>query len=290
MSAIAYITDSKMLELHRLNNHKQVNFWRLSNNMNFSDFCEGDLVFFLSKDKEHRKKKEKGIVGFGRVISFELSSIRSMWDKYGVLNGYNSLIEFKEAIIRVSKDKKLPQKISSFLLDDVTFFQPVYLSDCGMEISSNVESYVYLKPEETVIKLLKMANGPKDLWSDLNQNDEAIRKEEIIYSLFQAQNKIGSISMNDNVSKKAKRAMKSFIKNNPDYRYIYRSENEVFRLKDNSLEIVMYDDKEIDWRLLIGQAHLYRYYFEKYYDEYLNVVFSCLSNNTTLNHHLNINE
>ena len=67
MSAIAYITDSKMLELHRLNNHKAINFWRPSANTAFSDFSQGDLLFFLSKDKEHRKKNEKGVVGFGRL-------------------------------------------------------------------------------------------------------------------------------------------------------------------------------------------------------------------------------
>ena len=138
MSAIAYITDSKMLELHRLNNHKTMNFWRLSNNINFSDFNVGDLVFFLSKDKEHKNGKEKGIVGFGRMSEISLASVKSMWDKYGVLNGYRSLAEFKEAIIKVSKDKKLPKKISGFYLENVTFFQPIYLSECGMKISTNI--------------------------------------------------------------------------------------------------------------------------------------------------------
>ena len=46
MSAIAYITDSKMLELHRLNNHRTINFWRPSGNINFTEFGEGDLLFF----------------------------------------------------------------------------------------------------------------------------------------------------------------------------------------------------------------------------------------------------
>ena len=41
---------------------------------------------------------------------------------------------------------------------------------------------------------------------------------------------------------------------------------------------------------LVSFGQFAGYPFEKYYDEYLNVVFSCLSNNTTLNHHLNINE
>ena len=119
MSAIAYVTDSKMLELHRLNNHETMNFWRLSNNVNFSDFGKGDLVFFLSKDKEHKKRSEKGIVGFGRVTDISVASVKTMWERHGIYNGYNSLNEFKEAILRVSKDRKLPSKISSFLLEDV---------------------------------------------------------------------------------------------------------------------------------------------------------------------------
>ena len=63
MGAIAYITDSKLLELHRLNAHRTMNFWRLSAKTGFTDFQKGDLVFFLSKDKAHMRKKEKGIVG-----------------------------------------------------------------------------------------------------------------------------------------------------------------------------------------------------------------------------------
>ena len=68
MSAIAYITDSKMLDFHRLNINSTMNFWRLSNKISFSDFGENDLVFFLSKDKKMMNKGEKGIVGFGRVF------------------------------------------------------------------------------------------------------------------------------------------------------------------------------------------------------------------------------
>ena len=180
MSAIAYITDSKMLELHRLNNHKIMNFWRPSGNINFTDFGEDDLLFFLSKDKEHRKKKEKGIVGFGRVKQMQTASTKTMWDRYGIYNGYNTYEEFKEAILKVCKDKKLPKKISGFLLEDVTFFQPVYLSECGMKISNNIESYIYLKSEKTVLNLLDLAKQSGDLWSDFTGNAQAIEKEKLL--------------------------------------------------------------------------------------------------------------
>ena len=202
MAAIAYITDSKMLELHRLNRHKTINFWRISTNTNFSDFMEGDLVFFLSKDKEHRQGNEKGIVGFGRLAHFTSGSIKTMWDRYGVNNGYRTLEEFKEAILRVSKDKRLPKKISGFYLENVTFFQPVYLSECGMQISDRVESYVYLKDEDVVVKLLTLAKDAGDIWS--SDNLKAIRAEELLYALFRTHRKIKDISMNDKAARKAK--------------------------------------------------------------------------------------
>ena len=70
MAAIAYITDSKMLEYHRLNASMTMNFWRLSPLLSFTDFKKGDLLFFLSKDKNHMRHKEKGIVGYGSVDSY----------------------------------------------------------------------------------------------------------------------------------------------------------------------------------------------------------------------------
>lgn len=262
MSAIAYVTDSKMLELHRLNNHKTMNFWRLSANVSFSDFGEGDLVFFLSKDKEHRKKKEKGIVGFGRVASIAAASIRSMWDRYGIYNGYVSLEEFKEAIRKVSKDKKLPAKISAFYLEDVTFFQPVYLSECGMKISNNVESYIYLKPESVVLSLLDLANDSKDLWSGLNGNSETILREKLLYALLEAHKKIGDIPRSEKENKKAKRTLKTFEEEG--YRFFPDSQSEVCRLGKESADVMFYRDKTTDIRSLIGQAQLYKYYLGIY--------------------------
>ena len=264
MSAIAYVTDSKMLELHRLNNHKTMNFWRLSSNISFSDFGKDDLVFFLSKDKEHRKKKEKGIVGFGRVVSISAASIRSMWDRYGIYNGYRSLSEFKEAIYKVSKDKRLPGKISAFYLKDVTFFQPVYLSECGMKISNNVESYIYLKDEEVVMKLFDLAKDSSDLWSDLSDNRKAIESEKLLYALFAAHETIGDITDSEKGYRKAKKELKAFMENEDGFEFVRASQNELYRLGRQSVDLVFYHDKNTDERLIIGQAQLYKYYLGKY--------------------------
>ena len=275
MAAIAYITDSKMLELHRLNGHKTINFWRISTNTNFSDFMEGDLVFFLSKDKEHRKGNEKGIVGFGRLAHFTLGSIRTMWDRYGVNNGYRNLEEFKEAILKVSKDRKLPKKISGFYLENVTFFQPVYLSECGMKISDRVESYVYLKQEEVVEKLLSLAKEAGDIWSSYSDNLKAIRTEELLYALFRSHRKIGDINLTDKTARKAKKVLQQYMENKKGYRFVQGSGSELYKADDHNIEIIFYRDKDIDDKLLYGQASLYRYYMNRYCDAYYRLRFNC---------------
>ncbi len=287
MSAIAYITDSKMLELHRLNNHKTMNFWRLSQNINFSDFGEGDLVFFLSKDKEHRNRREKGIVGFGRVSRIGVSSIRTMWEKYGILNGYQTLAEFKEAILKVSKDKKLPKKISSFLLENVVFFQPVYLSECGMKISTNVESYIYLKEESVVKKLLSLAKESSDLWSNLNNNHEDIEKEQIIYALYAAHDRIGDIIVSDALYRKAHRLMKQYIEEDPAYKFVRGSRNELYMIDGNRINFIFYYDRQIDQRYLIGQAYLYKYYLKDFADLEIISQFRFINRNEELSDYLN---
>ena len=288
MAAIAYITDSKMLELHRLNRHKTINFWRISTNTNFSDFMEGDLVFFLSKDKEHRQGNEKGIVGFGRLAYFTSGSIKTMWDRYGVNNGYRTLEEFKEAILRVSKDKKLPKKISGFYLENVTFFQPIYLSECGMQISDRVESYVYLKDEDVVVKLLTLAKDAGDIWS--SDNLKAIRSEELLYALFRTHRRIKDIAMNDKTARKAKKSLQQFIENNESYRFMQDSANALYKADDYNIEIVFYRDKDSDDKLLIGQMALYRYYMNKFCDAYYRLRFSCSDEDDEMKYILNTAE
>ncbi|MBO7676682.1 MAG: hypothetical protein J6S49_04130 [Erysipelotrichaceae bacterium] len=287
MSAIAYITDSKMLELHRLNNHKTMNFWRLSKNTNFSDFSIGDLVFFLSKDKEHRNKREKGIVGFGRMTRITVSSVKTMWDKFDVLNGYQSLAEFKEAILKVSKDKQLPKKISGFYLENVVFFQPVYLSECGMKISTNIESYIYLKEEKVVNKLLCLAKESNDLWSNFGNNHQDIENEQIIYALYASHDHIGDIKVNDKVYRKANKQMKQYIEDNPSYQFVRNSKKEIYKIDMNEISFIFYYDKEIDQRLLIGQDYLYKYYLKSFEDLDVETRFRFLNKNDELSYYLN---
>ncbi len=271
MGAIAYITDSKMLELHRLNAHSTMNFWRLSSKTNFRDFDIGDLVFFLSKDKAHKKKNEKGIVGFGRLEAIHQSSIRTMWKNFGIYNGYNTLEEFTKAISRVNKAEELPKKISSLYLVNVSFFQaPIYLSECGMEISSNVESYIYLKPEEIALKILDYAKDYQDLWTSSADHASSIEEEKLIYALNLSHKRIGDMQAKDTTLRKAK----TVLKKEEGYHLLQHSRTEAYRLDGDTLEILFYHDRDIDTRMLLGQRDLYRHYLKEFYQDDLNIRFS----------------
>ncbi len=287
MSAIAYITDSKMLELHRLNNHKTINFWRVSTNVNFSDFAVGDLVFFLSKDKEHKNRNEKGIVGFGRLKDVTVASIRTMWNKYGIYNGYVTQNEFREAILKVSKNRKLPSKISSFYLENVTFFQPVYLSECGVRISSSTESFVYLKDTDVVLKLLDLARKSNDLWSSLTGNQESIELEEAVYSLFASHKQIEDIRMSETLARRAKRELRSYADLHRGYRFIQGSVNELYKIEENEITIVFYHDRKSEDKLLIGQASLYREELNLLLDYRYRIEFRTSDHDKKLESHLN---
>lgn len=169
MSSIAYVTDQQMIEFHRINGNDGMNFWRPSVGKRFSDFTEGDLLFFLAKGSNNRVSKEKGLIGYGRFTHAESLSSKQMWTRYENLNGYPTEELLRQAILRVSKSSTLPPKISCLHLKDVVFFQsPVYLSHLGLTISKNVESFIYLDkedPEMTTKILLKANEIGIDFWT-----------------------------------------------------------------------------------------------------------------------------
>ena len=287
MAAIAYITDSKMLDHHRLNADTTMNFWRLSPTLSFSNFKVGDLIFFLSKDKIHMRDGEKGIVGYGRVESLIVNSVNTMWNKFEQENGYNTCDEFKEAILKVSKDHKLPSKISSFYLKDVVFFQaPAYLSEFGMPISNNVESYVYINPEEIVIKLLEYAKDNVDLWSGVENVCDKIDDEELKYAIRLAHNRIGDFNLCDK-QKKAIKIMHKVKLLNPELSYVGNSILDLTLVNERNVLIVLFNDNNMDIRLLIGQCELYRKYIGEYYPNAFKLYFKVTNNDKDVEYLLN---
>lgn len=283
MAAIAYITDSKLLEMHRLNADKTMNFWRLSTKIHFSDFEKDDLVFFLSKDKDLMKNKEKGIVGFGKLDAIYSYSPKTMWTKFEKENGYNTYEEFKEAIEKASKKHELPKKISSLYLTNVIFFQsPIYLSELDIKISNKVESYVYIKPEKSVIKLLEYGKAAIDIWSGDEEKINIIDNEQLAHALKLAQKDIGDFHLGTKKSKAANRIMKRIIDNNPGCKFIGKSKLDVCLINGKDILIVLYKDKDIDYRLLIGQAELYKKLIMDYYGGPFKIYFKTSDNNKKL--------
>jgi hypothetical protein len=123
MSTIAYVTDEKMLEYHRLCRHRTILFWRLSSKKNFSDFRKGDILFFFAKA---RYGKKKGLIGYAHFDSIRRLSISSMWKNYGERTGYDSEEQLRGAIEKAARGE-IPKKMSCLYLTGVVFFvYPVY--------------------------------------------------------------------------------------------------------------------------------------------------------------------
>lgn len=197
MASIAYITDKKMIEYHRLNAHTSINFWRPGNLKKFADFHIGDFLFFLAKGTEHGVNKEKGIIGYGRLERIGSMSFDQMWKKYKTSNGYHTKIELKDAILKVTKDHVMPEKLTCLELEQVIFFQsPVYLSELDKNISNKIESYIYLDKDNDQLtnQILSLANKiGLDMWSSIfyeEPKDLQITQDKDITTISFIYNKI----------------------------------------------------------------------------------------------------
>lgn len=176
MASIAYITDRNMIEYHRINGNRIINFWKPSNQKKINDFKKGDYLFFLAKGSEKEVTREKGIIGYGKLERMRTMSLDKMWYEYKTMNGYSSKQQLSEAIQKVTKDHTIPKSIQCMILKEVTFFQtPVYLSEFNITLSKQIESYTYIDREGlnvTSMILKKAEEYGMDIWSML-MNDEA---------------------------------------------------------------------------------------------------------------------
>ena len=255
--SIAYITDAQMLKKTRVERCPTLNFWRLSTNTNFSDFAVGDLLFFLSKDREYRKKGEKGIIGFGRCAGFTVASPQHMCRRYKEENGYSNKEEFFSALKRSHKDHLLPERISSIYLQDVLFLQmPIYLSECGMEISPRTESYIYLD-KDVPLKILHYAKDRLDFWSSRENASEVIEKEIRRYTLREAAESVGDLPLPANELQILQRRARSYQKQHPDYLFL-DPQHTILCSVDRKTEILFPKDRRIDRRFWLGQRALYQ--------------------------------
>lgn len=212
MSSIAYVTDEKMLEYHRLCANKQMLFWRLSTNKKFSDFQKGDLLFFFAKTQFSTRK---GLVGYAHYDSSMKLSTSQMWKKYQNLTGYDSKEKLEETIIKASRSHELPKKLSCLFLKNVVFFMtPVYPKEVGLKIPANLESYQYLDrndPEITVNILKKAEDHGIDVWSsDPNIDPDMIfHHDELLQEIAMVSKNIGPFHFKEKEKIKSNRLVKT---------------------------------------------------------------------------------
>ena len=266
MSSIAYVTDEKMLEYHRLCRNRTILFWRLSSRKNFRDFKKGDILFFFARPRYGRKK---GLIGYAHYDSTKRISLRQMWDIYGGCTGYDSEDLLREAIEKASR-KDIPDKLNCLLLTNVVFFlSPIYPEEVGLKIPANLESYCYLDkndPEITVRILQKAGKTGIDLWSsdDSWSPDEIFRRDELNHQFAMICKKIGAAAGSDREKQQAGKLAKNKIQE-PGWTLIRGSRTDCIRLGDNTAEIAIpyvyqANDKDLRTRELIGRAAMYAAY------------------------------
>lgn len=247
MSSIAYITDKNMIEFHRIHGNTEMNFWRPTSSKRFTDFFEGDLLFFLAKGTEHGVHREKGIIGYGRYEEANMFSFRQMWNRFNTKNGYATLNEFKEAILKVSKTKSLSPLYHCLTLKDVVFFQsPVYLSEIGISISASVESYIYLEKEDrnATSKILTKANEVGiDAWSatvsDHAPNATVFDDDLIRQTIQGILNETSDTFDTHREYARGLRILKSYQKTRSGSEFVDARKSELIELVDGKVEIIL---------------------------------------------------
>ncbi|MBR2761386.1 MAG: hypothetical protein IKD66_09475 [Solobacterium sp.] len=237
MSSIAYVTDSNMIEYHRLCGSRRFNFWRLSARAAFSDFRKGDLLFFYAYG---RNKKRKGFVGYAHFDGARKLSLKQMWKEYGTLNGFDTRADLEEAIRRASRDHEVPERMSCLLLSDAVFFsEPVYPKEANVEVNEKLESYMYLdrNDPEATLRILRIARQKGiDPWAS-SQSDEP----ENVFELDETREILAAIAKElgeeawTREEKKRARALASAV---TGFEPIRGSEADAFVFKDGRLTLV----------------------------------------------------
>lgn len=230
MASIAYVSDNKMIEHHRLHGHRKIAFWRFSNKK-FSDFSNNDFLFFLCKTR----RKERGIVGYGRLSEISNLSINGLWKKYETLTGYQSLEMLEQSISKLNKSTIFPGKLNTLILEDVTYFKsPIYLSEFGFQLNKQVESYIYIDQQENITsKILNKASTiGLDLWSEIQEKRLSVGSLKLNSTLYAIALTIKSSKLY--TSQRHKRIITEFNRNK-GLETLVMNENIRYELKENQI-------------------------------------------------------
>ena len=167
MASIVYVTDRNMIEFHRLNGNQSLNFWRPMSQKKIRNFHPGDMIFFLTKPINGQKGNEKGIIGYGKYVKNRTLSFDQMWRCYQQENGFSTKAELADAIKNLTSDGELPEQLNCLYITDVLFFNyPIYLSEFGMNVPVNMESYMYLDDKDGKTISYKVLEKAKEIGID----------------------------------------------------------------------------------------------------------------------------
>ena len=270
MSSIAYVTDKKMIEYHRLCGNQNINFWRLANQKQFKDFHPGDLLFLYTRP---RRSKKKGFVGYGHFDSIQRMSLKKMWNKFGTDNGYESYEKLEEAILAASRDNKVPEEMNCLYLTNVVFFlSPIYPEEIGIHLANKLESYCYLDQNDPLVtvRILKAAGKVGiDAWS-ASQNLEpetVFRRDEIRHQLAVCAKEIGEAGYTSQEKARAKRLINEKLIQG--YELIRGSSTDGVLIEEDRLTIAIpfvtqHKDFKTRRTELIGKMTLYKIFMKKH--------------------------
>ena len=264
MSSIAYVTDEKMLEYHRLCRNKDILFWRLSSRKKFTDFRKGDLLFFFARPSHSRRK---GLIGYAHFDSVKRLSLRQMWEQYETSTGYDSRELPSEAIAKAAKGT-IPKQMSCLYLKDVVFFvSPIYPEEIGIEIPKNLESYCYLdrnNPKITVSILNLAEKRGIDLWSaaDNTEPEVIFARDEIRHKFAVMHKEIGKESGSEKERNNCSRLARKRTED-PEWEMIRGSRTDCLKVENDTVWIAMpyavqANDKDLRIRELFGRMTMYR--------------------------------
>ena len=264
MSSIAYVTDEKMLEYHRLCRNKDILFWRLSSRKKFTDFRKGDLLFFFARPSHSRRK---GLIGYAHFDSVKRLSLRQMWEQYETSTGYDSRELLSEAIAKAAKGT-IPKQMSCLYLKDVVFFvSPIYPEEIGIEIPKNLESYCYLdrnNPKITVSILNLAEKRGIDLWSaaDNTEPEVIFARDEIRHKFAVMHKEIGKESGSEKERNNCSRLARNRTED-PEWEMIRGSRTDCLKVENDTVWIAMpyavqANDKDLRIRELFGRMTMYR--------------------------------
>ncbi len=271
MGSIAYITDKKMMEYHRLHGNSVINFWKPSIK-SIIDFKKGDMLFFLTKGTERGRKREKGILGYGHLRKQQNMGFTQMWNVYKTLSGYPDKEALRQAICKITKQEEVPELLSCMELENVVYFQyPIYLSEIGMEISNNIESFFYIDKEniQNTGKLLRLAASiGTDVWvnSTVATKEKNMQEDAILQLLENLSRRIDTGFYSEYEESKIRHYIQTL--QDPDIRTIRNSKTEYWTKRDGKIMILLpcllnFIDYESKIQYSIGHYQLFKVYINQ---------------------------